>query len=97
IWSGARVGVALASTAVMLATAVMLERSGPTVDRETGVVVQATADGVQVREGGQALGLMHSGTSKEAVTYQVGAQGSMEARYVDSETGYITVNTVDAQ
>jgi hypothetical protein len=82
---------------VLLATGVVLERPGPTVDRETGVVVQATADGVQVREGGQALGLMHSGTSREAVTYQVGAQGSMEARYVDSETGYVTVNTVDAQ
>jgi len=50
-----------------------------------------------VREGGQSLGLMHSGTSREAVTYQVGAQGSVEARYVDSETGYVTVNKVDVE
>jgi len=97
IWSAARVGVALASVAVLLATGVMLERPGTTVARETGVVVQATADGVQVREGGQSLGLMHSGTSREAVTYQVGAQGSVEARYVDSETGYVTVNKVDVE
>ncbi len=97
IWSGARVGVALASVAVLLATGVVLEHPGPTVARDTGVVVQATADGVQVREGGQSLGLMHSGTSREAVTYQVGAQGSVEARYVDSETGYVTVNKVDVE
>ncbi len=96
IWSGARIGVALASVTVLLAV-VVLEYPGPTVTRETGVVVQATADGVQVREGGQSLGLMHSGTSREAVTYQVGAQGSVEARYVDSETGYVTVNTVDVE
>ncbi|HEY1185481.1 MAG TPA: hypothetical protein VGE89_14915 [Bryobacteraceae bacterium] len=97
VWSLARAGVALASVAVLLATGIVLERPGPTVARETGVVVQATADGVQVREGGQSLGLMHSGTSREAVTYQVGAQGSVEARYVDSETGYVTVNKVDVE
>jgi hypothetical protein len=27
----------------------------------------------------------------------VGAQGSVEARYVDSETGYVTVNKVDVE
>jgi len=97
IWSGARVGVALASVAVLLGISVMLVRPGPGVIREAGVVVQATADGVQVREGGQSLGLMHSGASREAVTYQVGAQGSVEARYVDSETGYVTVNKVDVE
>ncbi len=97
IWSAARVGVALASVAVLLATGVVLERPGPVATRETGVVVQATADGVQVRDGGQSLGLMHSGTDPEAVTYQVGAQGSVEARYVDSVTGYVTVNKVDVE
>jgi hypothetical protein len=89
--------VALASVAALLAMGVVLDRPAPTVARETGVVVQATADGVQVREGGQSMGLMHSGTSRDAVTYQVGAQGSVEARYVDSETGYVTVNKVDVE
>jgi hypothetical protein len=97
VWSLARAGVALASVVVLLAAGLMLERPSPPVARETGVVLQATADGVQVREGGQSLGLMHSGTSNDAVTYQVGAQGSVEARYVDAETGYVTVNTVDVE
>jgi hypothetical protein len=97
IWSGARVGVALASVAALLATGVVLEHPGPTAARETGVVVQATADGVQVREGAQALGLVRTGAGREAITYQVGAQGSVEARYVDSETGYVTVNRVDVE
>jgi hypothetical protein len=97
IWPGARVGVALASAAVLLAAGLVLLRPGPIAAWETGVVVQATADGIQVREGGQSLGLMHSGTSREAVTYQAGAQGSVEARYVDSETGYVTVNKVEVE
>jgi len=97
MWSLARMGVAVASVVVLLATGIVLERPGQTIARESGVVVQATADGIQVREGGQALGLMHAGASRDAVTYQVGAQGSVEARYVDSETGYVTVNKVDAE
>ena len=97
IWSTARMGLALASAAVLLAAGLMLERPAPSVARETGVVVQAVAGGVQVREGGQSMGLMHSGTSRDAVTYQAGAQGSVEARYVDAETGYVTVNTVNVE
>jgi hypothetical protein len=31
------------------------------------------------------------------VTYSVGAQGSMRARYVDPETGYVTINNVYAE
>ena len=97
IWSTARMGMALASAAVLLAAGLMLERPAPSVAREAGVVVQAVAGGVQVRQGGQSMGLMHSGTSRDAVTYQAGAQGSVEARYVDAETGYVTVNTVNVE
>jgi hypothetical protein len=97
IWSTARMGVALASVVVLLAAGLMLERPAPGVARETGAVVQAVAGGVQVREGGQSMGLMHAGTSRDAVTYQAGAQGSVEARYVDAETGYVTVNTVNVE
>jgi len=35
--------------------------------------------------------------SKQPVTYSVGAQGSMRARYVDPETGYVTINNVYAE
>ena len=101
LWRGARFGVALASVAALLAVGVVLERPGPErgrgVARDPGVVVQAIAGGIQVSEGGKSMGLMHSGANHDAVTYQVGAQGSLEARYVDAETGYVTVNTVDVE
>jgi hypothetical protein len=35
---------------------------------------------------------MHAGA--QHVTYSVGAQGSMRARYVDRETGNVTINNV---
>lgn len=99
LFSGARAIVALASMAALLVTGLMLERpiprpaagSGRGVERE-GIVVQSTIDGIQVRQGGQALQLMHAGAQN--VTYSVGAQGSMRARYVDPETGYVTINNV---
>jgi hypothetical protein len=98
LFSGARAAVALASIAAVLVTAVVLEHPAPQFTRaehSEGVVVQTTTNGIQVREGGQALRLMHSGAQN--VTYSVGAQGSMRARYVDPETGYVTVNNVYAQ
>jgi anti-sigma factor RsiW len=96
LFSGARAAVALASIAAVLVTAVVLEHPSPQAltraERSEGVVVQTTTNGIQVREGGQALRLMHSGAQN--VTYSVGAQGSMRARYVDPETGYVTINNV---
>ena len=55
-------------------------------------MVQATANGIQGRAGDQAFGLMHAGAQN--VTYSVGAQGTMGARYVDPETGNVTMNKV---
>jgi len=56
--------------------------------------VQAIRDGIQVRQGGQSLGLMHSGA--QSVIHSVGADGSMRVRFVDPETGYVTINNVNA-
>ena len=94
VFSGARAAVALASVVALLVTGLMLERPMPNavLPRSEGIVVQTTPNGIQVREGGQALRLMHPGA--EHVTYTVGAQGSMRARYVDPETGYVTINNV---
>jgi hypothetical protein len=86
--------VAFASVVVLLVTGLVLEHPGPGTPRYDGVVVQTTANGIQVREGGQALRLLHSGAQN--VQYSVGAQGSMRARYVDPETGYVTINNVYA-
>jgi anti-sigma factor RsiW len=98
LFTGARALVALASMAALLVTGLMLERPMPrrTYARfDPGIVVQSTKDGIAVGEGRQALELRHRGASN--VTYSVGAQGSIKARYVDPQTGYVTVNNVYAE
>lgn len=93
--SGARAAVAVASVLALVVTGLVLEHPGPGPATVDGVVVQSTRDGIQVREGDRSLQLMHP--SAQPVTYSVGAQGSMRARYVDPETGYVTINNVYAE
>jgi len=100
LFTGARAAVALASVAALMVTGLMLERPGPeggpaSTMADEDVVVQTTADGIQVRRGGEALRLMNPGVRN--VTYAVSAQGSMSARYVDPETGYVTISNVYAE
>jgi hypothetical protein len=107
LFSGARMLVAFASLMALMVTGLMLEHPPvpPRAARYEGIVVQTTADGIEVRNGGQALRLMHSGARQYAagqgyeldVNFSVGAQGSMRAAYVDPETGYVTINNVYAE
>jgi len=94
--TGFRAAVAFASMAALVAAGITLEHPSPApAETAVGMIAEATPDsgGIQMREGSQAFRLLHSGAAK--VTYSAGAQGSMEARYVDRETGYVTVNRVD--
>ena len=92
-FTGARAAVALASIMAVVVTGVVLERPGP-LAAENGVVFETTKNGIEVREGGRAFRLMNRA---QKVTYSVGAQGSMSARYVDSTTGNVTINNVYAE
>jgi len=96
IFSGARAVVAVASVVALVVTGVVLERPRPGPPSADGVIVQAFKDGIQVREGGRALRLLHTGVKDKDVMYSVGAQGSMRARYVDPETGNVTITNVYA-
>lgn len=86
---GARPVVALASVIALLVTGLVLERPAP-VQADDGAVVQATADGIQIRRGAQTFRLMNAGAKR--VTYSSGAQGVIGAQSVDSETGYVILN-----
>jgi hypothetical protein len=94
LFTGARVAVAFASIVVMVVTGLMLTHPSPVAGKE-GPLVQATENGIQIRAGGQAFRLMNVGA--KAVTYSASADGSMGARYVDPETGYVTINNVYVQ
>jgi predicted anti-sigma-YlaC factor YlaD len=99
LFSHARVAVALASVVALLVTGVVLEHPVPRqgVPPLDAVIVQSTREGIQVRDGAQALQLLHTGVNDRDVIRSVGAQGSMRARYVDPETGYVTINNVYAE
>jgi len=92
LFSGARATLALASVLALMVTGLMLEGPAPRMAQSNEPMVQATADGIQRRSGDQSFGLMHSGAIK--VTYTVGAQGTLGARYTDPETGNVTMTKV---
>ncbi len=96
-WLGGRALVTYASIAALLCASILLERPTPraAVRESRGIILQTTSNGIEWNDGRQTLSLLHGGA--ENVTVTAGAQGSMRARYVDGETGYVTVNNVYAQ
>jgi hypothetical protein len=99
LFTRARAAVALASVAVLLVAALMLDRPAP-LKAEENTILQRTgdgiADGIQVGQGVQAFRLLNAADAQN-VTFTVNAQGSMGARYVDPKTGYVTINNVYAE
>lgn len=60
-----------------------------------GAFVEATANGVELRENGGRLGVLQGGPPP--VTFSVTSQGSASARYVNGDTGQMTITSVYAQ
>ena len=95
-WFGGRALATYASIAALLAAGVLLERPVPLPPAAAeGITLEATAEGIALKGGGHTLSLLHRRAGE--VTFSASAQGSMRARYVDSETGYVTINNVYAQ
>ena len=92
LFTGGRAALALGSVLALMVTGLMLEGPAPFLARANERIVQATADGIQSRSGDRTFGLMHNGAS--SVTYTVGAQGTLGARYTDPETGNVTMTKV---
>jgi anti-sigma factor RsiW len=91
----ARVAVAMASIVALLVTGMMLERPRPAVAADQ-LVLERTANGIQIGQGATAFRLMNAARAKD-VTFSVNAQGAMGARYVDPDSGYVTINHVYAE
>ena len=62
---------------------------------EPGPVVEANASGIELRENGSSLGVSQGASRPLAVS--VNAQGSASARYVDADTGQMTITSVYVQ
>ncbi len=69
-------------------------RALPSIQNDA-VVLAATGNGIERKHAGSSLSLMHD--RARGLTLSVNAQGSMRARYVDSETGQVTINNVYVQ
>jgi len=91
-----RAATAFASVVALLAAGLLLEQARPPMVFAEGVELQSTPNGIQVRDRAGALGLLDNGVAPKDVNYTAGAQGSMRAQNVDSETGYVTVTNVYA-
>jgi hypothetical protein len=62
---------------------------------DRGPVVEASSAGIEFRENGSALGM--STSDAEPVVTSVSFGGSASARYVDDDTGQVTITTVYVQ
>jgi hypothetical protein len=58
-------------------------------------VVSATSSGIELRENGSALAVSQGAARPVAVS--VSTQGSASARYVDTDTGQVTITSVYVQ
>ena len=59
---------------------------------ETGMVVSANDKGIELRENGTSLGISQG--SAPPLSVSVSVQGSASARYIDTETGQVTITSV---
>jgi hypothetical protein len=87
--------VAAACVAALLVAGIWLQHPAPRLAPPApGAIVENTADGISLRTGGQSLTLVNGRDAN--VVYSAGAHGVVRARYVDSETGQVTINNVYA-
>jgi hypothetical protein len=96
--SRTRAVIACASVVAVLAAGLFLQRPTPPLPTVAGdsAVLRATGNSIELNQGGQILSLLHA-RAGDQVTYSAGAQGSMRARYVDPDTGNVTIDNVYVQ
>jgi hypothetical protein len=97
--TGWRAAVVMASASLVVLVGWWLNTPLPKVQPEAahvhGFVLEATDSGIELKQDDRALTLRHP--HAEAVTLSVNTQGSVRARYIDSDTGQVTINHVYAQ
>ncbi|MGC9951834.1 MAG: hypothetical protein ABSF64_36270 [Bryobacteraceae bacterium] len=96
--SNARALAACASVMALVTAGLVLQRPTPIAPpamARQGSVLRATANGIELNQDGQTLSLLQP--RSHDVAYSAGAQGSMQAGYVDSDTGNVTINNLYVQ
>ena len=70
-------------------------RTMPSMSEEPGLIVTADEKGIELHENGGSLGISEGTAPPLAVS--VSMPGSASARYVDADTGQVTITSVYAQ
>ncbi len=84
---------AAASLCLLAGTGLFLKyERGVMMPSHSGPVLASTTPGLELRAGDNSMVLLQRGGQHANQT--VGAQGEIQARYVDSETGSVTINNV---
>ena len=91
-----RGAVACASLAMLLLVGFLIEQPVPRAAevKTAEAVLETNGSGIQVREGSQTMMLLNASTRN--VQYQAGGS-TMGARYVNADTGQVTINNVYVQ
>lgn len=92
VWLSWRTAAALASIAVVVVGGWWLHLPHSPARASRDVVVEATAEGIELKENEGALTLIHSASAP--VMISASAEGAITARFIDDETGLVTVNNV---
>jgi hypothetical protein len=91
-WRVVAGAASVASFSLLLISVLIFNRPGPHLPATEGIVLEATPAGVELKQEDRALSLLQP--HAEDVTVSVDATGVVRAGYVDSETGYVTINNV---
>jgi anti-sigma factor RsiW len=86
---------ACTSLAALLVVSLLLEQPTPRVEKvkasSDATVIEAASDGIQLKQGDQGL-ILKNGGARDVNYLATGA--TMRARYVDADTGQVTINNV---
>lgn len=98
--TGWRAAVVLASASLIVIVGWWLNTPVPKAQpaasaQVQGVLLEAIDGGIELKQDDRAMTLRHP--HNENVTLTVNTQGSVRARYIDSDTGQVTINHVYAQ
>jgi len=97
---GWRSAAALAALTLVIVSGwwLYIPRMQRTLAPDTGVSVAVKGDGVELTDGAGTLMLMHPKSADPGdVTVSVEADGAARARYVDEQSGQVTINNVYAE
>jgi hypothetical protein len=99
-WAGWRGAAVVAAMSVLILVAYVLNpppRGAAHAIQSTSIQIRNTSTGLEVNENGSTLVLMHGRGLQSQRPMILSSPGLLRARFVDNETGQITINNVYAE